>query len=190
MKKYVFLAIVTISFFFGLEQISIASAANVCVGPSPSGNGSGSDWNNIAEWSTVTLTRGNTYYLQDGTYGSKTLSIAISGQTYIYLKKARASAYGPTIGWSSTYGDGVATFDTASLTILSDFWDIDGATGGGPDGIQGANGVRMQDKPLRAVNGRVEPGQHPGGIQVMERGVRTYKNYFANLLDLAGILLA
>ncbi len=132
MKKYIFLAVVTISFFFGLVQMSIASAANVCVGPSPSGNGSGSDWNNIAEWSTVTLTRGNTYYLQDGTYGNKILSTAISGQTYIYIKKATVSAHGTDTGWSSIYGDGVATFDTASLTITSDYWDIDGVTGGGP----------------------------------------------------------
>ena len=112
----------------------IASAANtsVCVAPAATGDGSGTDWNNQAQWSTVAFTRGKTYYLADGTYGSKTLDTAVNGSVYIYIKKATVSAHGTDTGWGSTYGDGVATFDTASLSILSDYWDLDGVTGGGP----------------------------------------------------------
>jgi len=121
---------------------SITLAADKAVGPSSSGNGSGDDWSNIAQWSSITLVRGNTYYLQDGTYGSKTLNIVASGSSYIYIKKATESAHGPSTGWSSTYGDGTATFSGgAYLTVTTDYWDIDGVTGGGPGSWKSGHGI-------------------------------------------------
>ena len=108
-----------------------AYAADVCVGASATGNGSGSDWNNQSQWSTLSFARGNMYYLADGTYGAKTLGTPVSGSTYIYIKKATASAHGTETGWVSTMGDGVATF-TGGLTVSTSYWDISGVTGGGP----------------------------------------------------------
>jgi hypothetical protein len=126
-----------------LAVASTSYATDVCVGPTFSGNGSGSDWNNIAQWSSLSFTRGNSYYLQDGTYGAKTLSTAVSGSTYIYIKKATESAHGSATGWSSTYGDGIATFTNTSdvLTISTSYWDIDGVTGGGPGSWTSGHGI-------------------------------------------------
>ncbi|MBE0540484.1 MAG: hypothetical protein IH623_03775 [Verrucomicrobia bacterium] len=107
-----------------------ASAATICVGPSATGNGSGSDWNNKAQWSSVTLTRGNTYYLADGTYAGRTVNTAASGSTYITIKKATvgdATVEGIT-GWNSADGDGQASF-TGVMQFQSSYWIFDGVKG-------------------------------------------------------------
>jgi hypothetical protein len=116
-----------------LSVSSIAYAADVCVGPTSSGNGSGADWNNIAQWSSVSLGRGNTYYLQDGTYAGRTISTSASGTTYINIKKATESAHGPSTGWNSDYGIGVATF-TSTIYISAPYLVFDGVTGSGESG--------------------------------------------------------
>jgi len=102
-------------------------AANYAVGPSATGNGSGSDYNNLLAWSS-TLTRGNSYYLVDGTYAGKTFSTAVSGTTLITVKKATDSDYGGLSNWSSGLGDGQASF-TGGLVVQSSYWVIDGAKG-------------------------------------------------------------
>jgi hypothetical protein len=138
-----------------------AQAATVCVGPSATGNGSGADWNNQAQWSSVTLTRGNTYYLADGSYGGKTLSVAISGTTLISIKKAIVgdSAVTSIAGWVNTLGDGNAAF-TGSITFSSSNWEFDGMKGGGwtggaPDDTQSNYGFTFTDValPLRMISG-------------------------------------
>ncbi len=55
------------------------------VGPSVAGNGSGTDWNNMMVLPT-TLTRGDTYWLADGTYSS-TVTVSISGSSGVVLIK-------------------------------------------------------------------------------------------------------
>lgn len=118
-------------------------AAIVCVGPSATGSGSGNDWNNQAVWSSVTLTRGNTYYLADGTYGGRTLSTANSGTTLITILKAIESDHGTATGWTSTFGDGQASF-TGPININSSYWTIDGQTGGGAaNGWSGGFGIKI-----------------------------------------------
>jgi hypothetical protein len=50
-------------------------------------------------------------------------------------KKATAAAHGPDAGWQAEFGDGVATFTSTSDAVFvfeSSYYDIDGATGGGP----------------------------------------------------------
>src|SRR5262245_5014430 len=108
-----------------------AWATNFAVCPSATGSGNGSDWNNCAAWSSLSPARGsgNTYYLADGSYGSKTLSTAQSGSTVITLKKAIEADHGPSIGWVSTLGDGTASMGV--LTINSGYWTIDGQGGAG-----------------------------------------------------------
>jgi len=111
----------------GLVFLASAQAAIVHAGPTATGNGSGSDWNNIANFNTLSLVRGNTYYLQDGTYAGKTLSTAVSGSTLITVKKAIGSDHGTDTGWISAYGDGQATFN-GTLTLTTDYWVLDGQT--------------------------------------------------------------
>ena len=118
-------------FFLGtLLFISASSswAADICVGSTARGAGNGADWNNVAQWSTMTFVRGNSYYLEDGTYGSKTCSTAQSGSTKIFIKKATLADHVTDTGWSSTMGDGQAVL--GSLTISTGYWTIDGNRGG------------------------------------------------------------
>lgn len=106
-----------------------AQAANVAVGPSSTGNGTGSDWNNLKAWSG-TPARGDTWYLVDGTYSAKTFSVAASGTTLISIKKATSNDHGGiTVGWSDSMGDGQATI--GRLTITTSYWLFDGQNGDG-----------------------------------------------------------
>ena len=107
-----------------------ALSETVCVGPSATGNGTGSDWNNTAAWSSVNFVRGDIYYLQDGSYAGKSLSTATSGSTLITIKKAVASDHGTDNGWNlSTMGSGQAAI--SSLAISSSYWTINGQSGDG-----------------------------------------------------------
>lgn len=85
----------------------------------------GSDWNNSMPW-PASFTRGLTYYIADGNYGSPTLSTPTSGTQPITIKKATAADHGTETGWVATDGDGVATFGT--ITVATQYWIINGAT--------------------------------------------------------------
>jgi hypothetical protein len=95
-------------------------AACHAVGPSASGNGSGSDWNNRMNKLPATLVRGDTYYLIDGSYGSYSFTTSNSGTTRITIKKAQSYDYGRSsdgcsndisAGWSvGSMGNSQAVF--------------------------------------------------------------------------------
>lgn len=117
MKAAVCLSIV---FLFGTYRSNAATL--YC---SPSGGGSGADFNNLATLPNTTgFTRGNIYKVVDGTYGSKTLSTVVSGSTTITIQKVSASDSG-VAGYSTTLHDGEATF---SMTMVTGYWIIDGVT--------------------------------------------------------------
>ncbi len=105
-------------------------AADVCVGPAPSGDASGSDWNNQKAWGG-TPSRGDTWYLADGTYSGKVFDAPESGSTLISIKKATTADHGPSAGFTSDLGDGQAAF-TDAIQFESAHWVFDGQTGGGP----------------------------------------------------------
>ena len=105
-----------------------AQGANICVGPSASGNGSGSDWNNIMAWNG-TPARGDTWYLENGSYSSQTFSVATSGSTLITIKKATVADHGTSTGWSDAMA-GQSLF-TGEIGFESSYWVFDGQTGGG-----------------------------------------------------------
>lgn len=109
--------------------------ANFCVKPTGTGSGNGSDWTNAMDYGALTPARGtgNTYYLAGGlgTYGSKTLSTAVSGSTVITIKKATVADHITDTGWSASMGTSQAVFSDG-WDISSSFWTIDGVTGGGP----------------------------------------------------------
>lgn len=104
-------------------------AANVYI--RDGGSGDGSSWSSALDDLPTSFTRGNTYYVADGAYGGHDFTTAASGTTVITIKKATASDHGTETGWSSTYGDGVATF-SAQLAFTTAYWVFNGATGGGP----------------------------------------------------------
>jgi hypothetical protein len=93
---------------------------------SPSGGGSGADFNNLATLPNATgFTRGNTYVIIEGSYGSKTLSTATSGSTAITIRKANAED-SAVAGYATSLFDGQATFGT--ITVASQYWIVDGKT--------------------------------------------------------------
>ena len=107
-----------------------ASAATYCVGPSATGNGSGSDWNNQKAWSS-TFTRGDTWYLRGGTgYGDVSFTSASSGTTRNTIKKATASDHVTETGWVAAYGTDQASCGNFDINAAnSGYWTVDGQQG-------------------------------------------------------------
>jgi hypothetical protein len=108
-------------------------AADIAVCPAPgAGSTDGSNWSNCTSGLPATLTRGDTYYLADGSYGAVTLDDALSSTLWIYIKKATASAHGPATGWDNGLGDGTATFSKISIRtehlVEGGRFEIDGVT--------------------------------------------------------------
>lgn len=89
------------------------------------GSNDGTDWINAFSSIPATLTRGDTYYIADGSYGSYSFDDAESGTTLITIQKASSSDHGTETGWVSTYGDGEATF--SSVVFGRDYYVLDGA---------------------------------------------------------------
>lgn len=112
------------SAILALVLSAVAQAANVHCGPTSTGNGSGSDWNNQCAMNSLTPARGNVYYLADGSYNGKTLTVVNSGTTTIEFRKAIVADHGSATGWSDTMGDGQAIF--GGMSIQTDYWIFNG----------------------------------------------------------------
>ncbi len=113
-----------IAILLALSALS-AHAADRYVRPGASGNGSGSDWNNAYTSLPSSLNRGDTYWLADGSYGSRAFNDPMSGSAVIALRKATPASHGTSTGWSDAYGDGQATFN--DMNFDSGYYVIDGA---------------------------------------------------------------
>jgi hypothetical protein len=113
-----------IAVLFALSS-GTAWAADHFVRPGATGTGSGDDWTNAYTNLPASLTRGDRYFLADGTYGSRTFSDANSGSAIITIVKATPAAHGTDVGWSDTFGDGQAAF--THWNIYTDFYVFDGA---------------------------------------------------------------
>lgn len=124
-----------------LAVVGKAQAANVYIGPTATGNGSGADWNNMKVFPFATgnwngfWVRGNTYYIADGNYTSIEggqypvtirCSAANDGIKTITIKKAVPSGtngcigdacHGTDDGWLDSYGDERAIFEVAVPNI-------------------------------------------------------------------------
>ena len=137
-------AIAAVIFF-----VVAANAANRCVGPSATGSGSGADWNNKMAW-TSTPARGDTWYLEDGSYPAKTFSTPVSGSTLITVKKATASDHVTEAGWDSGMGDGQAIINS-TIRFTTAYWVLDGSTRNEADWLaKSAYGIKI------AVNGQLQ----------------------------------
>lgn len=121
-----------------LSAFCASAQTTIRVGPTATGNGSGSDWNNLAQWSSVTLTRGNTYVFRgsETQYGGRTLNTANSGTTRITLKYAWPDEYGSETGWSNTFTNNFARF-SGTLDFKTDYWTV---TGVRRDSVNWTNG--------------------------------------------------
>lgn len=132
-----------------LLACNISDAANICVGPSATGDGSGSDWGNVKAWSS-TPARGDTWYLRDGNYSYKNFNTPASGTTLITIKKATATDHATDVGWASTMAN-QAVFSVSSnpnnsvIVFNSSYWVFDGQTGGGPGGWTTGFGFKIDD---------------------------------------------
>lgn len=96
-----------------------------------SGTGSGNDWTNAYTSLPSSLTRDHVYYIADGSYSGYTFDDANDGTKIVYIVKATESDHGTDTGWDSAYGDGTAAF-TGAWRFTTDYWTVDGVTGGGP----------------------------------------------------------
>lgn len=132
---------ILLAFFCLIPEIG--SAATHYIRAGAAGSNTGSDWTNA--WTSLpsTLTRGDTYYVADGSYGSYTFDDAHSGSTWVYIKKATTSDHGTSTGWLDSYGDGTAVF-SSTLKFLTGYYELDGQTGGGPNSWTSGFGFKIQ----------------------------------------------
>ena len=103
-----------------------ASAATTHYVRDGGGAGAGTSWGDTMDNLPSPLTRGDTYYIADGSYGDYSFDDAVSGTTLITVKKATVADHGTSTGWSDAYGDGVATWGT--IQWLTDYYLFDGMT--------------------------------------------------------------
>ena len=106
-----------------------AHAADHCVREGAAGANDGSDWTNA--WTSLPddLTRGDVYYVADGSYGTAEFDDPESGEDTITIRKAVPADHGPDAGWDDSFGDGQATWNR--WTLAAGHYVFDGATGGG-----------------------------------------------------------
>jgi hypothetical protein len=136
MKKIFLILTVSLNVLLG---VTLASAANHYVRAGASGNGS--DWTNASGSLPASLTRGDVYYVAEGSYGGYTFSGSGSGT--ITIKKATPADHGTDTGWQDSYGDGVAAF--SPITFSGSNYVFDGQTGGGPGSWTSGFGFRISN---------------------------------------------
>ncbi len=128
LKTILFLTLPLVIFFLGTIN---AEAANHYVRAGASGTATGNDWTNACTEFTgacapASMVRGDTYFVADGTYSSRTFNTPASGNLVITIKKATVADHGTETGWVNTYGDGQATF-ASIITFSTSYWTFDGA---------------------------------------------------------------
>ena len=128
MKRIIWVALVTLS--LTSAQWSEAQTYRY-VRSEATGAATGLDWTNAYRDLPNALERSVTYLIADGTYGSRKFNTPNDGSKVITVRKATPAAHGTQTGWNDSYGDGVAQWN-GSLYFSTDYYLIDGATGGGP----------------------------------------------------------
>ena len=136
-KVYLFLALLLSMLFLGALS---AEAANHYV--RQGAGGTGADWSNAYSDLPSSLTRGDTYYVADGSYSGHTFADAESGTSVITIKKATASDHGTSTGWNDSYGDGQAVF-YPTIIFARGYYIFDGVTGGGAGSWDSGHGFKI-----------------------------------------------
>jgi hypothetical protein len=141
-----------------------APAACHAVNPANAHNGDGTSWVPAASdgaagaYNTIptTLTRGDVYYLADGSYGSYTFATPDSGTATVELRKAQPHDHGSTCstsmaaGWNTaTMGSAQAVFSStgASLDTETDYLIVNGNGTSSAPGCGGAPGGAVNAEP-------------------------------------------
>lgn len=133
-------ATILIAFIFSAKS---TLAACHTVTPSGSGSQTGADWNNAYAGLPGTLTRGDIYYLADGTYSSYSFTTSASGATTVEIRKAQSYDNCTSTGWNSaTMGAAQAVFSgSPAFAISSSYFILNGngqQTGAGCGGAPGS----------------------------------------------------
>jgi hypothetical protein len=103
-----------------------AQGADRYVRQGATGSGSGTDWANAYPTLPTTLTRGDTYYIADGNYGSYVFGDVVSGTIPITIRKATVTNHGTETGWQDGYGDGQASWTMWSIVTGNYVFDGQG----------------------------------------------------------------
>lgn len=122
-----------------------------CVLSGAPAGGDGSDWANALAEIPAAPERGAVYLVADGDYPSLVLDAAEAGAAWITIRKATDLDHGTDDGWEPSYGDGQASF--ADITMVSDFWEIDGKRRDSSDWTNiGAYGFRVGSVMAHTIN--------------------------------------
>ena len=164
-KHIVYVTLLLVAFMFGPAN---AEAAKHYVRAGASGSANGNDWTNAFTMLPPTLTRGDTYYIADGSYVGRIFDDAVSGTLVTIIQKATVADHGTSTGWLDSYGDGQAVF-TSRFEFLSSYWIVDGVTGGGPQNLWAGNfGFRINEaRDDMALIKLGNPSYFPGGLKAV-----------------------
>lgn len=117
--------------------------------------GNGSSWADAWSELPANLERGHTYYVADGEYPHCFFNDDVdnpSDPQYIYIRKATEEEHGESSTWDSSYGDGVAVFDSP-IQFSTPYWEFSGRK---RDGLGSGHGFRIDatdgDKGIKIVN--------------------------------------
>jgi hypothetical protein len=136
-------AAIFIAFIFSAKG---AFAACHVVTPSGSGSKTGADWNNAYAGLPSTLTRGDIYYLADGSYGGYSFSTPDSGTTIVEIRKAQTPDHCTDTGWNAaTMGSSQALIP--GITVVTDYVKFNGNGTSTAAGCGGAPGATVTSAP-------------------------------------------
>jgi hypothetical protein len=137
-------AVIFIGFIFSAKN---AFASCHVVTSSGSGSQTGADWNNAYAGLPATLTRGDIYYLADGSYSAYTFNTAVSGTTTVEIRKAQSYDNCTSTGWNtSTMGSSQAVMPR-SFTVSAPYLIVNGNGTQTTQGCGGAPGLTMTSAP-------------------------------------------
>jgi hypothetical protein len=123
-----------------------AFAACHVVTQSGSGSKSGADWNNALAGLPSTLTRGDVYYLADGSYGSYSFTTSTSGTTVSEVRKAQSYDHCTDTGWNAgTMGASQAVF--TGFGVSASYVTVNGNGTSTVQGCGGAPGASVTANP-------------------------------------------
>lgn len=105
-----------------------------------SGANNGTDWTNAYTTLPADLTRGDTYYIAAGSYGSYTFDDP--GTTTITIKKATVADHGSSTGWNDSYATGQAVW--TYWLFSQGGYTFNGVTGGGPGSWASGHGIAVR----------------------------------------------
>jgi hypothetical protein len=129
-------------------------AACHVVTPSGSGSKTGADWNNAYAGLPSTLTRGDIYYLADGSYPSYSFSTPASGTSVVEVRKAQSYDNCTATGWNTaTMGSSQASFTgSPALSLNSNYFIMNGNGTSTGIGCGDAPGSTVTSEPLNPAD--------------------------------------